>query len=308
MKNKWLTAIIIIALLWLLSNVLAGVLGLFLVSEETVMFSKGNIAVIPVKGIISVEKNDNLLDRLVVSSDKLVKFIKTADEEPSIQAILLDINSPGGSPVATDEIAQAVKSAEKPVFAVIREVGASGAYWIASAADYVMANRMSVTGSIGVISSYLELTGLMEKYGVYYERLVAGQYKDIGTPFRNLTSEERVMFRKTLDSLHGFFIDEVAANRNLSDEEAEKISSGMFYLGVEAKELKLVDALGSKDDMIKHIEKELNITAEIVEVKEKKSFLEALSQVFSRQSFNVGEGIGSSLVSKSQGNGLPVRV
>ena len=88
------------------------------------------------------------------------------EENKDIKAIVLEINSPGGSAVASDEIASAVKKSNKPTVAVIREAGASGGYWIASSTDHIIANRMSITGSIGVISSYLEFSGLIEKYWV----------------------------------------------------------------------------------------------------------------------------------------------
>ena len=133
----------------------------------------GNVALIPIEGMITVNGAAGFGASGASSSD-VVKFIEKADENTQVQVILLEINSPGGSAVASDEIAAAVKNTEKPVVALIREAGASGGYWIASAADYVIANRMSITGSIGVISSYLEFSGLMEQYGVGYERLVAG--------------------------------------------------------------------------------------------------------------------------------------
>ena len=108
----------------------------------------------------------------------------------------MEINSPGGSAVASDEIATAVKNAKKPVISLIREVGASGGYWVASASDYIIANRMSITGSIGVISSYLEFSGLMEKYGVGYERLVAGENKDLLTPYKKLEADQKALVQK----------------------------------------------------------------------------------------------------------------
>jgi len=136
----------------------------------------GNVALISVEGIIM--GGGSSFGQEIVSSKTIVDFLKDAEEKSRVEAVVLEINSPGGSAVASDEIASQIKKMEKPVVVVIREVGASGGYWVASAADYVIANRMSITGSIGVISSYLEFSGLMERYGVSYERLVAGEYKD----------------------------------------------------------------------------------------------------------------------------------
>ena len=146
---------------------------------------RGNVAKIPIEGPITGNGGNSFGDVAVSSSD-VVEFIESADEDAQIKAILLEINSPGGSAVASDEIAAAIKKTEKPVVAVIREAGASGGYWIASAADHIIANRMSITGSIGVISSYLEFSGLMGKYGVGYQRLVSGGRKSIGGSLRKL--------------------------------------------------------------------------------------------------------------------------
>ncbi|MBI4983237.1 S49 family peptidase [Candidatus Woesearchaeota archaeon] len=147
----------------------------------------GNVALIKIEGVITSD-GSSYLGSATVSSPEIINFIQEADQDPKIKAILLEINSPGGSPVASDEIGTAVKRAKKPTIAVIREVGASGGYWIASAADHIIANRMSITGSIGVYSSYLEFSGLMEKYGIGYERLVAGEHKDTGFPILFLSS------------------------------------------------------------------------------------------------------------------------
>src|SRR3989338_7280984 len=176
--------------------------------------SYGNVALIPIEGVITSD-GSNYFGQATISSQDIVQFIEDADSNEDIKVILLELNSPGGTPVGTDEIASAVLAAEKPVVAVIREVAASGGYWVASAAEHVIANRMSMTGSIGVFSGYLEFSGLMEKYGIGYERLIAGENKDIGTPFRKLTDKEKKILQKQLDQLHDFFIMEVATNRDI---------------------------------------------------------------------------------------------
>ena len=142
------------------------------------------------------------------SSTKTIQFIKAAEKDPSVRAIIFDINSPGGSAVASEEIAHAIKESTKYKVAVIRDLGASGAYWIASSSDVIFASRMSLTGSIGVISSFIQFEGLMDKYGISYERLVAGERKDIGSPFREMTDEERILFQKKINTIHEYFINE----------------------------------------------------------------------------------------------------
>lgn len=252
----------------------------------------GNIALIPIEGVIS-GGNDGFGSSAVFSQD-IVSFIEEADQSPQIEVILLDINSPGGSAVASDEIATAVVKAEKPVVAVIHEAGASGAYWIASAADHVVANRMSITGSIGVLSSYLEFSGLMEKYGVGYEQLTAGERKEIGTPYKRLTPEERNILQQKLDKIHAFFIEEVAANRKMEVTEVKKIATGEFFLGVEALQLGLVDQLGGKDEAEMFMRNNYGLEdIDYSTYQHQAGFFELLTGVVSTFFFNVGEGIGS---------------
>ncbi len=254
----------------------------------------GNVARIPIEGIIT-GSGEGTLGQETISSQDIVGFIEEADENSQVQVILLEINSPGGSAVASDEIASAVKRSSKPVIALIREVGASGGYWIASATDHVIAHRMSITGSIGVISSYLEFSQLMDKYGVTYERLVAGDLKDAGTPLRKLREEERVLLQQKLNTIHTFFIEEVAANRKLSASAVRDIATGEFYLGVEALELGLVDELGDKITAEEYIKETYGLAAiEYATYERSRGWFDILSAVFSDFSFHLGEGMGAS--------------
>ena len=259
----------------------------------------GNIARIPIQGVITGDGASSLAQESV-SSQTIVQFIHEADENSNVKVILLEINSPGGSAVASDEIASALKQTQKPVVALIREVGASGGYWIASAADHIIANRMSITGSIGVISSYLELSQLMEKYGVHYEQLMAGEYKDLGTPFRELKPDERNLLQAKLDTIHQFFIEEVAMNRNLSVAKVQRIATGEFYLGIEAQKLGLVDELGNQQTAEDYIKRTYNIeTIDYVDYQEQHGLLDVLSHVTATWFFHIGQGIGSSMTQHS---------
>ncbi len=258
----------------------------------------GNVALIPISGVLTVE-GDSYLGQATLSSETIVGFIEEAEDNEKIEAILLEINSPGGSAVASDEIAEAVKKAGKPVLAVIRETGASGGYWVASAADHVIANRMAVTGSIGVISSYLEFSGLMEEYGVGYERLVAGERKDIGTSFRKLEEEEKAILQKKINRIHDFFIEEIARNRKIDEEKVRQLATGEFYLGVEALQLGLIDQLGGRETAEEYLKENFGIEeVDYVVYEAKPSFFDLLEGVFSRFSFHLGEGLGSAAAEK----------
>lgn len=173
----------------------SGFISLFIGSD--VSMSDANVAIIPVKGVIMVDDSSSLFTDYA-SSEDIKELIVKANKKPMIKAIILDINSPGGSAVASQEIADAMKRTNKTSVAVIREVGASGGYWVASSCDHVIANSMSITGSIGVIASYLQFSGFLNDYNVTYERLVAGKYKDMGTPYKELTFEERRLMEKSL--------------------------------------------------------------------------------------------------------------
>lgn len=267
--------------------IFASVISVLIPSE----YETGNIAVIPIDGIITTDGPTTWVSG--VKSSTVVELLEKAEENKEIKAILLEINSPGGSPVATDEIAQAVKKSEKPVIAVIRESGASGAYWIATSADTIFANRMSITGSIGVKASHLEFAGLLADYNVTYRKLIAGKYKEAGSPFTEMTPEEEKMYQKLLDTLHNEFITAVATNRNMSRQKVTELATGFVYLGSEAKGLGLVDELGTKEDALKHIEKRLNITAEPIEYKKKGTFFEELSSVTANNYYQMGRGMGS---------------
>ena len=294
---KWGYAIFVLLLLSMLGFIAVIILSLFVgVDVESL---GGNVALIPIEGVIIGTDDADFLFESTTSSPEAVEFIEKADKNPNIKAIILEINSPGGSAVASEEIANAVKKTNKTTVAWVREAGASGAYWVASAADYIVANRVSITGSIGVIASYLEFPGLLDMYNVTYRRLVSGKFKDIGSPFKEMTEEEKAIFQQNLDAIRDYFVSEVAKNRNLNKKDVDKIANGLFYLGAQAKELGLVDELGGKDEVIEYIEKKEGIKVDIVEYKKEKGLLDILSNVLSKQSFFVGKGIGSSIFEKT---------
>ena len=296
-KRKWPYVVFVLVLLWLLAIVFSSFASLFLGIEGDTL--GGNVALIPVKGVIMGDSASGFFSE-GASSEEIVRLIEKADENPSIKAIIIEINSPGGSPVASDEITQALKRTNKTTVAWIREIGTSGGYWVASGSDHIVANRMSITGSIGVIASYLDFSGFIERYNVSYERMVAGKYKDIGSPFRELTSEERTLFQNVLDDLRDEFIDEVAANREMPRKDVEKLATGLFFLGKDAKEMGLVDELGGEQEVIAYIEEKEGITVHIVKYKPREGLLDVLGGAFAGQSFHIGQGIGDAIVEKGK--------
>ena len=307
MKNdgqgkKWIFAIGVLVVLALFSLFFALVLGSLFVPSEPLSLS-GNVARIYVTGEILPDGSSSIFGSSGASSKDIVDLIKKADENKEIKALLIEINSPGGAAVASEDIVRAIKKSKKPSVALIKDTGASGAYWVASATDVIVADPISITGSIGVLSSYLEFSGLMNKYGVGYERIVGGEYKDIGTPFRNLTDEERQLLQEQIDMVYDYFVKDVATNRNMSEEQMKVLATGMIYTGIRAKQLGLVDVLGGEDEAEEAIKQQANLTeVQIVDYKKKRTLIDVLTETLSRQSYTVGQGIGDSLVSKADQN------
>ncbi len=295
-KKLWKTVLLTVAAtLFVLLVLLPLSLSLFDGSQY------GNVALIKIQGVITGDGASSFGED-TISSTQIVEFIQDAEESSQIKAIVLEINSPGGSPVASDEVGTAVKNAKKPVITVIREVGASGGYWIASASDYIIANKMSITGSIGVYSSFLEFSGAMEKYGIGYERVVGGENKDIGSPYLKLSEEKKKVLQAKIDKVHTYFIQEIASNRNLSESKVREMATGEFFLGSEALELGLIDELGDKETAEKHLKEKYGVEdVDYVIYESEKGFLEMLSGVISQGFFNVGEGIGASLLKDESG-------
>ncbi|MFW5990705.1 MAG: signal peptide peptidase SppA [Candidatus Nanoarchaeia archaeon] len=269
-------------------------------SDSAGSLSTGNVAIIEVNGIIQTQTPNSVLGGDVASSNEIRNYIEKAANDRTVKAILIKVNSQGGSPVATDEIASAIKSTNKTTVAVIRDVGASGGYWIASACDQIFANKMSLVGSIGVTSAHLGFDEFIKEHNVSYRRLVSGEYKDIGSPFKEMTQEEKKIFQKKLDVLHEIFIQEVKENRDMDEEQIKKVSTGLFWTGLEAKELELIDEFGGEKDAITFIEKEQGISANKIKYTKQPSFTDILMGAVQNHAFSMGEGIGSSIAQESK--------
>ncbi len=248
---------------------------------------KGNVAVIPVRGVISLG-GSGLKD---FDYDFVIDSIKEAENRDDIKAIVLDINSPGGAPVASEEIGRLIKESSKPTVAWIREIGTSAAYWIASGADHVVANRMSITGSIGVIGSYLEFSDFLERYNITYQRVVSGEHKDIGSPFKKLSSSDKELLQDKINKIHDFFVKEVAENRRLEEEKVKELATGIIYLGSEALSLGLVDELGGEQEVKAYLEKKLGEKVIFANYEDDKGILDVLSSVKAINPLEMQQGI-----------------
>ncbi len=193
------------------------------------------------------------LEGIITDVDDLVAELKADRENPAVRAVVVRINSPGGVVGPTQELHDAivkVRKAGKPVVASLGAIAASGGYYAAVACDQIYANPGTLTGSIGVIMQLANVEQLMKKVGVDYIVVKAGQFKDVGNIGRAMTPEERRVLQALLDDVHAQFITAVATGRKLDRDEVVRFADGRVFSGMQAKDLKMVDALGGLEDAV----------------------------------------------------------
>lgn len=200
---------------------------------------------------------DTNFDYDTVSSEDVLWYIQSANNNQNIKSIVFEIDSVGGSPVAGEEIANAIKNSEKPVIGFIREYGISGAYWAVSGVDKIWASKNSDVGGIGVTMSYLNNVENNKKEGYTYEQLSSGKFKDSGTPDLPLTKEEKDLFMRDINIIHQNFMEAVSVNRNIPLEEVKKFADGSSVLGDKAKELGLIDEIGGINEVQDYLKEQL---------------------------------------------------
>ncbi|MDY6905892.1 MAG: signal peptide peptidase SppA [Thermodesulfobacteriota bacterium] len=227
--------------------------SLFAVSTRKTRFDLGEkIGVVEINGVIR-------------SSRTVLENLKKFRETPSIKAIVVRINSPGGAVGPSQEIyREIVKTREaKVVVASMGSIAASGGYYIASAADTVMANPGTLTGSIGVIMSYTNLEALFKKIGLTPVVIKSGEYKDMASPVNDLKPDEKVILQAFTDDIHQQFITDVAQGRNMTVEDVAALADGRIYTGKKARELGLVDKFGNLADAVELAGKKAGVKGKV---------------------------------------------
>ena len=207
--------------------------------------SGARIGVVEVKGAIGDNERG-------ANGDLLVKLIKKLEKDDDVKAILVRIDSPGGAVAPSQEVYRALRRArgKKKVIASMSNLAASGGYYIASAADLIYANPGTLTGSIGVIFTHFNVKGVLEWAKVEQTTIKSGKYKDSLSPFRAISEQDRSEIQSLSDDIYGQFVKDVAEGRKLKEEEVRAVAEGRIYTGRRAKELKLVDELGTFDEAI----------------------------------------------------------
>lgn len=211
------------------------------------------VAIVYVEGPIITGDSEFSSEGIAVSG-VIAKHLRTVQEDSSVKAVVLRVDSPGGSVVASREIYDAVmqvRASGKPVVASLGEVAASGGYYIVAGADLIYAHPSTLTGSIGVISVFRSIEGLTEKIGVKFTVIKSGPHKDDTYGYRDLTAEERAIWQALIDETYDEFVSVVAHGRNLEPARVRQLGDGRVYTGRQAQMVGLVNELGNLDDAVK---------------------------------------------------------
>jgi protease-4 len=237
--------------------------------EEKVLEGKGQakILLLDISGIISEKKESKGvgLSQKISMVAWVKEELQKAEGDSSIAGVIITINSPGGSVTATDiiyhELMRYKKQAGVRIVACLTGTATSGAYYVASAADEIIAHPTSVTGNIGVIAMKFNVEKLLSKIGIQEETIKSGEKKDILSPFRPSTPEEKDIIQTIINTLHERFVNVVLAGRKtlLSKEEIERLADGRIFTADQALEFKLIDRVGYLDDVAEEMKKSLNL-------------------------------------------------
>ena len=258
-----------------------GVIFVIMLSLASLLSGNKRSSTLQVVGIdkVALVKVEGLL----VSSEQVVDELTDYAEDESVKAIVIRIDSPGGGVVVSQEIFNAVKNAKKEGKKIVVSMGtvaASGGYYVAAAADKIIANPGTLTGSIGVKMEFANVEKLLEKIGVKGMIVKAGEYKDMGSPFRDMTDQEKKLLQGVIDDVHNQFIEAVAEGRQLPAADVRAIADGRIFTGRQALDLKLVDQMGDLADSIRIAGDLAGIKGKpkVVEKKKKIPFLDYLKE------------------------------
>lgn len=215
------------------------------------------ILLVDISGVITDEGDKNLLgsETGVNITARVREELSMAAEDRSIKAVVLRINSPGGAVTTCDiishELAAFKKKRNIPVVAELMDVAASGGYYIAVSADRIIAHPMTVTGSIGVVAYSVNASGLMEKLGVADQTIKSGANKDIGSPLRPMSADEREILQSVINEMYERFLDRITEGRpGMNKDELRALADGRIYTAGQALKLGLIDSIGYLDDAI----------------------------------------------------------
>jgi protease-4 len=220
---------------------------------------------------------------MLMDSQNIVRQLSDYRHNPGVRGILLRIDSPGGAVAPAQEIYSEImklRADHKTVYASMGTVAASGGYYIACAADYVLANPGTLTGSIAAVMVFSNIEELTNKIGVKPVIIKSGKYKDVGSPLRAMNPEERKLLQNVVDDVHQQFVQAVAKGRGLSVSEVKEIADGRIMTGQQALKLKLIDEIGGLEKTLELLAKKIGVEGrpKVIEEKEKTPFFDWLLQ------------------------------
>ena len=253
-----------------------------------------NVAKVTVSGPIQRERRrpSPLSGRSPATADEIVTQIESADDDEAVEALVLELNTPGGEVLPSDDIRRAAVEFDGPTIAYATDTCASGGYWIASGCDELWARDASLVGSIGVVGSRPNAAGLADKLGISYEQFTAGEYKDAGVPLREIEDDEREYLQGIVDGYYEQFVQTVSEGREMSPD-AVRDTEARIYLGSDAAEIGLVDELGTEEEIKERIEEVLGIEPELHEFEPSRGVTERLGLGAERVAAAAGNGIAS---------------
>lgn len=227
--------------------------------EEGDMLSK--IAVLSINGVIQDTGDaESFFESPLYNHRAFMDQLDYVMEADDVKAIILQVNSPGGGVVESaqihDKIKEIQKETKKPIYVSMGSMAASGGYYVSAPADKIFASPETLTGSLGVIMQGVNYAGLAEKYGVEFTTIKSGPYKDIMSPSRPMTEDEREILQSMIDNSYEGFVKVISEGRGMSVERVKEIADGRIYDGRQAKQLKLIDGFGYLEDVIENVRKD----------------------------------------------------
>ena len=252
-----------------------------------------NVAEVAVEGPITRDGGGGIASPPTgTGADDIVDQIERADEDKGAEALLLKLNTPGGQIVPSEDIRLAAESFDGPTVAYATDVCASGGYDIAAGCDELWAREGSIVGSIGVIGSRVNAKALADRLGLSYEQFTAGEYKDAGTPLKELEEQERAYLQGIVDDYYDQFVETVAEGRGMDDAEIRETEARVF-LGSEAHERGLVDEIGTRDDVEDRLEDQLDEPVTVREFEPDRGLASKLRGGAQHVAFALGAGVAN---------------
>lgn len=252
-------------------NPTGGLLGEEVIEEGNAL---KKIAVLDVNGTIQdTGEASSLFSPVGYNHQAFLKNLNNAKDDSSVKGIIIRVNTPGGGVVESaqihDKIVEIQQEAKKPVYISMGSMAASGGYYISAPAQKIFASPETLTGSLGVIMQGINVSGLAEKYGVSFETIKSGEYKDIMSSTREMTEEERTILQEMIDNSYAGFVKVISEGRDIPEDQVRRIADGRVYDGRQAKELNLIDEFGYFEDVVETMKKDHKLTdAQVIQYTE----------------------------------------